>query len=178
MVTFKIKDRVSCLNRSGNTVILKPGLVLKEVIHESFLSIKFKVKNEYYYVRKDAISYTGSKSCHENVDVNIDNVRTVILSILRQVLDPEMSFRITDLGLIRDIKIESLDDKACTQFKVNLVVLLTTCWCPFADFIMKEISDSLYTLPSLIEVIIYHDTSTKWHIDMVSEYVKLALNIL
>ena len=59
-----------------------------------------------------------------------------IIANLREVYDPEISVNVYDLGLIYDIEI-------CGD-SVNITHTLTSAFCPFADAIVKDISDAGY----------------------------------
>jgi|TARA_B110000259_G_scaffold166972_1_gene194949 metal-sulfur cluster biosynthetic enzyme len=61
-----------------------------------------------------------------------------IIANLREVYDPEISVNVYDLGLIYDIDIDQ-ENKW-----VKITHTLTSAFCPFADAIVKDISDAGY----------------------------------
>ena len=65
--------------------------------------------------------------------------KKVILSKLSEVMDPELSISIVDLGLIYDVIINK--DK-----KIKIVMTLTTIGCPLIDMIQSDIKNKIAEL--------------------------------
>ena len=62
-------------------------------------------------------------------------IKEKIIKNLREVYDPEISMNVYDLGLIYEIDI----DKA----HVNIVMTLTSAFCPAADTIIAEVKEAV-----------------------------------
>lgn len=60
-------------------------------------------------------------------------LREQIIQAIQQVADPEMSINVYDLGLIYEINIDEAKQHA------NIVMTLTTAWCPVADQIVADV---------------------------------------
>ena len=58
-----------------------------------------------------------------------------IIENLRQVYDPEISINVYDLGLIYEININ--------EAHVDIVMTLTSAFCPAADMIIAEVHDAV-----------------------------------
>jgi len=60
---------------------------------------------------------------------------------LKEVKDPELGIDIVTLGLVRDI---SIDDESKTGVSgVEVLMTLTTPFCPFAEDLIAEVENSL-----------------------------------
>ena len=60
---------------------------------------------------------------------------------LKEVKDPELGIDIVTLGLVRDIKIDNPEDTGITG--VEVLMTLTTPFCPFADDLIAGVETSL-----------------------------------
>ncbi|MFH0979547.1 MAG: metal-sulfur cluster assembly factor [Candidatus Roizmanbacteria bacterium] len=96
--------------------------------------------------------------------------KTAIKRKLYEVLDPELSISIVDLGLIYDIKIE--------KSRVKIIMTLTTAGCPLISMIENEIKNKLKEI-GLKEKEIDIDLTFEppWSMEMMSERAKTMLGI-
>lgn len=63
--------------------------------------------------------------------------KKLIMSKLKEVLDPEINISIVDLGLIYDVKISKKPDL------IIITMTLTTAGCPLYDLIKQDIIDKI-----------------------------------
>jgi len=64
-----------------------------------------------------------------------------ILEKLKEVKDPELGIDIVTLGLVRDIAID--DEKEAGMKGAEVLMTLTTPFCPFADDLIGEVENTL-----------------------------------
>ena len=93
-----------------------------------------------------------------------------VIECIRTVIDPEIPVNLYDLGLIYGIKINDNND-------IKIKMTLTNPNCPVAGTMPESVGKSVEKLSNLnsIEVSLVWDP--KWHKDLMSEEVKLALDI-
>ncbi len=60
---------------------------------------------------------------------------------LKEIKDPELGIDIVTLGLVRDVAIDDPREKGTTGAEV--LMTLTTPFCPFADDLIAEVETSL-----------------------------------
>jgi len=92
-----------------------------------------------------------------------------IIANLREVFDPEISVNVYDLGLIYDIHIDQ-ENKW-----VNITHTLTSAFCPFADTIIKNISDACYKNQEINYVEVTTTFDPPFTIDSVPEATKMMM---
>mgnify|MGYP006130318163 FL=1 len=93
-----------------------------------------------------------------------------IIENLKQVYDPEISINVYDLGLIYDIKIESLP-------KVTITHTLTSAFCPEADLIVSDIRVAVTQVEGVNDVDVITTFEPPFGPEMMSDEAKLALGI-
>ena len=64
--------------------------------------------------------------------------RDDVLTVLRDVIDPEIGVSLVDLGLIRDVRI--------TDDRVEVHMELTTPACPLAGYLVGQVRDRVETV--------------------------------
>ncbi len=64
-----------------------------------------------------------------------------IKKILENIKDPELGIDIVSLGLIRDISIDEVKENSISG--VEVLMTLTTPFCPFADDLISEVESEL-----------------------------------
>lgn len=65
-----------------------------------------------------------------------------ILEKLKEVKDPELGIDIVTLGLVRDVSIDDPEKKGGIK-GVEVLMTLTTPFCPFADDLIGNVEDAL-----------------------------------
>ena len=76
-----------------------------------------------------------------------DEKRDLVLTALRDVVDPEIGLNVVELGLVRDIEIE--DDH------LHVVMIMTTPFCPYAPQLLEMArlkAQEALGLPTTIEI--------------------------
>jgi len=89
---------------------------------------------------------------------------------LMNVYDPEISVNIYDLGLIYDIKVD--DTGHC-----DILMSLTSAWCPSADDITADTQRAALDVPGVDTCAIKVTFDPQWGPHMMSEEAKLELNL-
>lgn len=76
-----------------------------------------------------------------------DAAVTAVQNALREVMDPELGMNVVELGLIRDIQIET-DNSTITM-------ILTTPFCPYGPAIIESVrttAEKTSTVPTTVEI--------------------------
>ena len=74
----------------------------------------------------------GGKTMNEMVEKTIIDIETEIVSILKNIYDPEIPVNIYDLGLIYEIEVDD-------EHAVEITMTLTAPNCPVADHLLEDI---------------------------------------
>ena len=98
------------------------------------------------------------------------DLKEKIIEEIRKIYDPELPVNIYDLGLIYDIKVE---DNNTAKIKMTL----TTPNCPVAESLPKEVKDSAMQVEGIEKVEVELVWEPPWDKDMMSEAVRLELNL-
>ena len=93
-----------------------------------------------------------------------------IVGNLRSVYDPEISVNVYDLGLIYDIKVDS-------EGHCDIVMSLTSAWCPSADEITMDVQQAALTASGVNTCSIKVTFDPQWGPHMMSEEAKLELGL-
>jgi metal-sulfur cluster biosynthetic enzyme len=79
--------------------------------------------------------------------MSLEDKKALVLTALRDVLDPEIGLSVVELGLVRDLQIE--DDR------MHIVMIMTTPFCPYAPALLEasriQAQDTL-GVPTTIEM--------------------------
>jgi len=102
---------------------------------------------------------------------DILSLETEIVSILKNVFDPEIPVNIYDLGLIYDIETDE-------QNKVRITMTLTAPNCPVADSLPNEIKEKVSEIEGVTAVDINLVFDPPWDQTMMSEEALLELGML
>jgi metal-sulfur cluster biosynthetic enzyme len=94
--------------------------------------------------------------------------RKLIVTQLRDVMDPEIGMNIVDVGLIYNILINEEDE-------VTIKMSLTTPGCPLTDYFLSEIETKLIDLDFVEDVQIDFVWEPQWDISMMDEEAKLGM---
>jgi len=109
----------------------------------------------------------------ENMDEMMDlmQMETRIVGVLKEIYDPEIPVNVYDLGLIYDIQVA--DDSA-----VTITMTLTAPNCPIADDIVFSVKQGIEAIDDVKSVTINLVFEPPWSKDMMSEEALLELGFL
>jgi len=79
-----------------------------------------------------------------------------LLEALRTVTDPELGLDIVELGLVHQLKLDSLHN-------VLLALALTTPECPYASQLAGEALNALQVVPGIHRIEVRTDPKAPWH---------------
>ena len=96
-----------------------------------------------------------------------DGLREQVLSVLRNVVDPELGINIVDLGLVYGVEID--------EDKVHITYTLTTMGCPIGPMIEAEMKQFLSGVEGIREVEAEMVLRPPWTPEMMSDEAKAAL---
>jgi metal-sulfur cluster biosynthetic enzyme len=92
----------------------------------------------------------------------------LIMSALRQVLDPELGINIVDLGLVYNVEIRG------SSAHVNMT--MTTPACPLSSYLLDNIEMAIWQkLPEIDNVQVDLVWDPPWHPGLMSEQAKAQL---
>ena len=94
-----------------------------------------------------------------------------IITVLKDIYDPEIPVNIYEIGLIYKIQID--DD-----FLVHIVMTLTTPNCPVAESLPDEVAQRVKAVEGVKDVDLELTFEPPWDMSMLSEEAKLELGIL
>ncbi|WP_185850425.1 iron-sulfur cluster assembly protein [Blattabacterium cuenoti] len=104
--------------------------------------------------------------------MNENNLENRIISVLKNIYDPEISVDIYELGLIYDIQISHNKD-------VKVVMTLTTINCPVAESLPLEVKEKIKSVVKdvrNVDVVLTFDPP--WSREFMSEEARLELGLL
>jgi FeS assembly SUF system protein len=93
-----------------------------------------------------------------------------IVDRIKQVFDPEIPVNVYDLGLIYEIKISGNNN-------VHINMTLTSPNCPVAGTLPREVAQSVRTIKAINDLNVQVVWDPPWDKDMMSDEVRLALNL-
>lgn len=99
------------------------------------------------------------------------NLEEKIISVLKDIYDPEIPVNIYEIGLIYKIEID--DD-----FLVHIVMTLTTPNCPVAESLPSEVRERVKNIEGVKDVDLELTFEPPWDMEMLSDEAKLELGIL
>lgn len=94
-----------------------------------------------------------------------------IISVLKNIYDPEISVDIYELGLIYDIKISHNKD-------VKIVMTLTTINCPVAESLPLEVKEKIQSIKDVKKADVVLTFDPPWSREFMSEEARLELGLL
>ncbi|WP_028273063.1 metal-sulfur cluster assembly factor [Atopococcus tabaci] len=100
----------------------------------------------------------------------VDEIKQHILSVLEQVIDPELGIDIVNLGLVYEV---NLYDGGYCEIKITL----TTMGCPLADVIMDDILSAMTAVTEVKETDVKIVWYPAWDPSKMSRYARIALGI-
>jgi|SRR5436853_1945186 len=93
-----------------------------------------------------------------------------VIQVLKSIYDPELPVNIYDLGLIYKIEIE--------EKNIKIKMTLTSPACPVAESFPQMVQDKLLGIAGVEQVGIELVWDPPWTKDILSDAVKLDLNLL
>ena len=102
---------------------------------------------------------------------DIKNLEEKIITVLKDIYDPEIPVNIYEIGLIYKIEID--DD-----FLVHIVMTLTTPNCPVAESLPSEVRERIKNVEGVKDVDLELTFEPPWDMEMLSDEAKLELGIL
>src|SRR4030042_932193 len=102
---------------------------------------------------------------------DILSLETEIVSILKNIFDPEIPVNIYDLGLIYDIEIDEND-------KAIITMTLTAPNCPVADSLLLEVKEKVEAIEGLSSAEVNLVFDPPWDPAMLSDEAKFELGML
>ena len=88
-----------------------------------------------------------------------------VMTNLAQVMDPELSLSIVELGLVHSVQVDSTGN-------VSLVLALTTPVCPFTRVIGQEALAAVRKIPGARHIQVRLDPTIPWDMSRVSDRAK------
>ena len=110
------------------------------------------------------VAYTGNASVTEEM----------VWDQLRQVYDPEIPINVVDLGLIYDLRLESLPQG---QSAVLVQMTLTAQGCGMGPTIARDAQRRIQSLPGVIRAEVQVVWDPPWHPEMMSAEGKKRLGV-
>lgn len=98
------------------------------------------------------------------------DMKESILSVLENVIDPELGIDIVNLGLVYDV---NLDEEGTAV----VTMTLTSMGCPMAPVIVDQVQTALSELPEVKKTEVDIVWNPPWSKDMMSRYAKIALGV-
>lgn len=106
-----------------------------------------------------------------NLHISKSDLEEKIITVLKDIYDPEIPVNIYEIGLIYKIEID--DD-----FLVHIVMTLTTPNCPVAESLPEEVKQRVSAIEEIKEVDLELTFEPPWDMEMLSDEAKLELGIL
>lgn len=98
-----------------------------------------------------------------------DKIKQEIIENLKEVYDPEISINVYDLGLIYEINI--------TQPHVDIVMTLTSAFCPAADEIIADVHGAVCMAEDVETCDVKITFDPEFGPEMMSEEAKMILGV-
>lgn len=110
------------------------------------------------------------------INITKEELKEKIISILRNIYDPEIPVNIYDLGLIYDIQIA--EDQITEEREVVVLMTLTAPTCPVAGSMTAQVEYDIKELPEVKDCRVILTFDPPWNVEDLSDEVKLELGIL
>ena len=107
----------------------------------------------------------------ENLIRDKKKIENKIINVLKAIFDPEIPVDVYELGLIYEIKIDD-------QFRVEIIMTLTSPNCPVAESMPKEVEDKVGEVHGVKSSKVNIVFDPPWDKDMMSEEAKLDLGMI
>jgi FeS assembly SUF system protein len=100
-----------------------------------------------------------------------ETLRENIISVLKNIFDPEIPVNIHELGLIYEVRI-------LEEGNVEIDMTLTSPACPAAQSLPGEVRTEVSKLPGVADVHVEVVWEPQWNPDMMTEEAKLTLGFM
>lgn len=100
---------------------------------------------------------------------NISPEQEKIVTILKDVYDPEIPVNIWEMGLIYDIQVN--------EHEVYILMTLTAPNCPVAETLPSEVKNRVMSIPGITSVKVDITFEPMWDIDRMSPAARLELGL-
>tara|TARA_Y100001934_G_scaffold283586_1_gene404522 strand:- start:929 stop:1474 length:546 start_codon:yes stop_codon:yes gene_type:complete len=121
---------------------------------------------------EDASEQVDEKAFDENASAPTDEE---VRKVLEEVFDPEIPVNVIDLGLIYDIRIDSLETGG---YRVEADLTLTAPGCGMGPVIADDCRQRILSMPSVCEAEVEVVWDPPWTQDMISEKGKMELGMI
>jgi len=98
-----------------------------------------------------------------------ESLKAEIVTVMKNIYDPEIPVDIYRLGLIYDIIVKGGD--------VHVYMTLTSPMCPVAEALPAEVETKVRNVEGVASVVLDLVWDPPWHPDMMSEAARLELNM-
>ncbi len=98
-------------------------------------------------------------------------IESDILSVLKNIYDPEIPVNIYDLGLIYEIDVD--DDR-----NVDITMTLTAPNCPVADHLVEDVERQVSAVTGVKKALVKLTFDPPWDENMLTDEAKLELGLL
>lgn len=102
---------------------------------------------------------------------NLLQLETDIVTVLRNIYDPEIPVNIFDLGLIYEIDVDDNNN-------VKVTMTMTAPNCPMADELVAEVEEKVKSIPGVNDFKLELTFEPPWTKDMMTEEAMLELGLL
>lgn len=159
----------------GNAVLIPAGspAVITQALGDSF-TIQLPTLGGLYRVAgkdADAIGRERPRPTAEPAPTGPVN-EELIWSALRNVYDPEIPVNIVELGLVYDLRVESLPEGGS---RVHVQMTLTAPGCGMGQIIASEAKRLIEEVPGVTEADVEVVFDPPWSMQMMSEAARLQL---
>lgn len=72
--------------------------------------------------------------------------KEIVIEKLKEVIDPELSYDIVTLGLLRDVVFGEWQEDFNMYDSITIVMTLTSPMCPFADALIEDVETKVLEL--------------------------------
>ena len=103
--------------------------------------------------------------------INTEALGEKIVKVLKTIYDPEIPVDIYELGLIYDVFVNE-------DYKVKIIMTLTTPNCPVAESLPQEVRDKVASLKMVKDAEVELTFDPAWTQELMSEEAKLELGML
>ncbi len=108
---------------------------------------------------------------NDMVEKTIIDIETEIVSVLKNIYDPEIPVNIYDLGLIYEIEVDD-------EHAVEITMTLTAPNCPVADHLLEDIERQVKDVEGVSKALIHLTFDPPWDQSMLTEEAKLELGLM